>query len=247
MKCSSHPCHVSAGAVIGQLGALVAWLVTCKAYYGSVNVDNLGGDYPMLAGNVTALGLSLIVTTVVTFIKPDNFDWDKMRTGIKMIEMDGTDLLKTSGEDSEEGLNAALKCALPDACYAPLQLSCVTLSTCPPCRGEPVVDDVETKMHALYAFVAVRWNIWDAVGLCRQQFVTAGGHTDGAPLSPFCSSCCGRCWRCLPRSSPRDTSPSGPSSPLCAPLLCDPALLLPHSSAPVSCSAYGRARLQLLG
>ena len=103
--------RLCAGAVSGQLGAIVVWLITCKAYYGSVNVKNLGGDYPMLAGNVTALGLSLIVTTAVTFIKPDNYDWDNMRTGIRMIEVDGTDLLKVSGEDSEEGLHKALKCA----------------------------------------------------------------------------------------------------------------------------------------
>lgn len=33
-----------------QCLGLMAWLVTCQAYYGSINIDNLGGDYPMLAG-----------------------------------------------------------------------------------------------------------------------------------------------------------------------------------------------------
>lgn len=63
------------------------------------------------AGNVTALGFSLIVTTVLSFVFPQNFDWDVMRTGIRMVELDGTDLLANSGEDSAEGLESALKCA----------------------------------------------------------------------------------------------------------------------------------------
>jgi urea-proton symporter len=94
-----------------MIGAIIAWLVTCKAYHGSINVANLGQDYPMLAGNVTALGLSTIVTTVITFMAPDNFDWDIMRNGIRMIEHDGTDKLADTGEDSREGLKDALKCA----------------------------------------------------------------------------------------------------------------------------------------
>ena len=188
-----------------MVGAIIAWLVTCASLYDEVNVDNLGKDYPMLAGalscgssapspsscdlcaaadrpctyaarrtacwcsaasqtwlaaagpavaprasehampaqhlracasrtcvsqlciqvhamcaqmratcvagNVTALGFSLIVTTVLSFAFPQNFDWDVMRTGIRMIEMDGTDALATSGEDSAEALEGALKCA----------------------------------------------------------------------------------------------------------------------------------------
>ena len=53
----------------------------------------------------------MIVTTVLSFAFPQNFDWDVMRTGIRMIEMDGTDALATSGEDSAEALEGALKCA----------------------------------------------------------------------------------------------------------------------------------------
>ena len=94
-----------------MLGALIAWLVTCRASIGELSVDNLGENYPMLAGNVTALGLSLIVTTILSFVFPQNFDWDVMRHGIRMVELDGTDALKTSGEDSKEGLGRALRCA----------------------------------------------------------------------------------------------------------------------------------------
>jgi hypothetical protein len=88
-----------AGAVSGQIAALVAWLVTCQAYYGTIDIDTLGGDYPMLAGNVCALGVSAIVTTIFSFAMPENFDWDIMRNGIEMVEQDGTDKLD-DGRDS---------------------------------------------------------------------------------------------------------------------------------------------------
>lgn len=106
-KCSA--VAAISGAVTGQIGALVAWLVVCKAYEGDINVDNLGADYPMLAGNVTALGLSLIVTTVVSYIYPQDFDWNIMKERIRMIEQDGTDKLAEAGKDSEEGLRDALR------------------------------------------------------------------------------------------------------------------------------------------
>lgn len=63
----------------------------------------------MLAGNVAALGVSCIVTIVLSFVFPQDFDWDIMRNGIRMVEQDGTDKLADSGEDSEEGLDAALR------------------------------------------------------------------------------------------------------------------------------------------
>jgi Na+/proline symporter len=41
-----------AGAGTGQIAALICWLVTCASLYdGKINVDNLGQNYPMLAGS----------------------------------------------------------------------------------------------------------------------------------------------------------------------------------------------------
>lgn len=37
---------------------------------GAVTIDTLGGDFPMLAGNVVAIALSAIVCIVVSMIKP---------------------------------------------------------------------------------------------------------------------------------------------------------------------------------
>jgi hypothetical protein len=37
---------------------------------GAVTIDTLGGDFPMLAGNVVAIALSAVVCIVVSLIKP---------------------------------------------------------------------------------------------------------------------------------------------------------------------------------
>jgi len=107
-KCSA--VAAISGAISGQLAAVVAWLITCQAYYGEINIDTLGGDFPMLAGNVTALGFSCIVTVIVSYIAPQNYDWETMKN-IEMLEDDGTDKLAEDGEDSREGLLKALACA----------------------------------------------------------------------------------------------------------------------------------------
>lgn len=99
------------GAAAGQISAIICWLVVCKTEEGEINVDNLGADYPMLAGNVAALGVSCIVTSILSFVAGEDFDWDVMRNGIKMIEYDGTDKLADEGSDSFESLERALKYA----------------------------------------------------------------------------------------------------------------------------------------
>jgi hypothetical protein len=157
-----------AGAVTGQIGAVIAWLVTCKAYYHKIDVDSLGGNYPMLAGNVTALGLSLIVTTVLSCIFPQNFDWEKMRTGIRVVEIDGTDALKTSGEDSKEGLQEALRCARSSpaspwqACCCPACCLLVALR----CGVTTELSDMQCDMQYAKAVGAAYTRAPHALGLC---------------------------------------------------------------------------------
>lgn len=80
-------------------------------------------DYPMLAGNVAALGVSCIVTTIMSYAAGMDFDWDIMRNSIKMIEYDGTDKLAEEGEDSFESLERALKYVFVAYAYAVLHLS----------------------------------------------------------------------------------------------------------------------------
>jgi hypothetical protein len=81
------------GAISGCLGGLAAgltaWLTTAKHYYGEITVETTGLSYPTLAGNLASIMTGLIVTVVISLIKPDNFDWEVTRA-INAIVTDGT-------------------------------------------------------------------------------------------------------------------------------------------------------------
>ena len=96
------------GAISGTCAGLIVWLVTCQAYYGSINVDNLGGNYPMLGGNLAAIFISMFVHVAFSLVKPQNFDWKATRE-IPMIDEDPAELEKFTGEDSPEAMDRAAK------------------------------------------------------------------------------------------------------------------------------------------
>lgn len=67
-------------------------------FAGSINVDNLGGDYPMLAGNLTSICSSLIILTVFSLWKPQKYDWQTTRE-IPMVDEDPSSHAPMTGED----------------------------------------------------------------------------------------------------------------------------------------------------
>merc|ERR1712072_1362975 len=102
-----------AGAVVGQICGLITWIV-CSLFernangkHGSVDLDTLGEDYLMLAGNVMAIGMSGIVCTVMSKMNPQNFDLATLKDGIALIDDTLPDL--DDEEKDEEALLASLK------------------------------------------------------------------------------------------------------------------------------------------
>lgn len=67
------------GAIGGLVAGIVAWLIEAKVYYGSINIITTAGSYPTLAGNMASVLAGLILTVVISYIKPDDFDWDITR------------------------------------------------------------------------------------------------------------------------------------------------------------------------
>ena len=70
-------------------------------------MDTLKGNYPMLAGNVMAIGMSGIVCAVMSKMNPQNFDLTTLKDGIALIDDKLPDL--GDEEKDEERLVAALK------------------------------------------------------------------------------------------------------------------------------------------
>jgi hypothetical protein len=74
-------------------------------------------SYPTLAGNLAAIMTGLIVTTTITLIKPDNFDWEITRA-INAVVTDGVDNTATPRDASTPEAAAA---ELPHHLAPPLE------------------------------------------------------------------------------------------------------------------------------
>ena len=72
----------AAGAILGSAGglvcAIIAWVLVATGLTGKVTIDTLGGDYPMLAGNLVAIFMGGIICVIVSLIKPQDYNWADM-------------------------------------------------------------------------------------------------------------------------------------------------------------------------
>ncbi|KAJ9211509.1 hypothetical protein DTO166G4_6930 [Paecilomyces variotii] len=93
------------GAICGLIAGLTAWLAECKVYYGELNVTTTGQSYPTLAGNMAAVLTGLLVSVVVSIIKPDDFDWEITRAINAPAAGENPIIVQTGGEDPNHNHN----------------------------------------------------------------------------------------------------------------------------------------------
>jgi len=102
-----------AAAVIGQISAVVVWLIVASTYAPDgastkVTIATTGELYAQLGGGLTALGMSFIVCVIGCIVKPMNFDWQIMYDGIKLVPGDGGENAKVLGDDDPDATPEAL-------------------------------------------------------------------------------------------------------------------------------------------
>lgn len=68
---------------IGSAAGLIAWFLTAHKNEGVISIDTLNTNEPLVAGNIMALTAPFILTPLVTYIRPDNFDWQTFKDEIK--------------------------------------------------------------------------------------------------------------------------------------------------------------------
>jgi Na+/proline symporter len=90
------------GAVIsawsGLVLAVITWLVACSIQSGSITIDNLGKNEPMLAGNLVAILSSGLIHFVYSRWRPQAFSFDDLDKRIRLVE---NDLSGLSEEDKD--------------------------------------------------------------------------------------------------------------------------------------------------
>ncbi len=62
---------------------LIAWFLKAHTEYGEITIATLSGNLPLVAGNMMALCGPIVLTPLITYIKPDDFDWTLFKTEIK--------------------------------------------------------------------------------------------------------------------------------------------------------------------
>ncbi|RIA94085.1 Sodium:solute symporter family-domain-containing protein [Glomus cerebriforme] len=75
-------------AILGLVCGLTAWLVTAKKLDGEITLLSTGGNYPMLAGNLTSLIISGLVSTILSLIHPADFDFEITRQKLEILTDD---------------------------------------------------------------------------------------------------------------------------------------------------------------
>ncbi|ORZ22324.1 Sodium:solute symporter family-domain-containing protein [Absidia repens] len=65
--------------IFGLIAALITWLVTTYGMYGKITVDTTSQNMPLMAGNLVALFSPIPCTLLLTFLNPDNFDFEATR------------------------------------------------------------------------------------------------------------------------------------------------------------------------
>ena len=88
-----------AGPIAGLCAGIIAWLVTAQRYFGELTIASTGHEYSTLAGNMAAIFTGLIVTVVISLVKPQNFDWAITR-GINSPPV--TELASAPVQESEQ-------------------------------------------------------------------------------------------------------------------------------------------------
>lgn len=76
--------------------AIMAWLIVSKTKFGEITIDTTFEDDSMLTGNIVALLAPFIIIPVLTYVfKPQNFDWNILKSITRVDEEE--ELLEAEG------------------------------------------------------------------------------------------------------------------------------------------------------
>lgn len=78
---------------------LGVWLGSAYAFSGEVTVASTGGTLPCMYGTVASLFSPLLYSVVITYIRPDNYDWSHFKEQRLAVESDDS----SSGSESSQG------------------------------------------------------------------------------------------------------------------------------------------------
>ncbi|KAL2818225.1 putative sodium/proline symporter [Aspergillus cavernicola] len=84
---------------------LIAWFTTTYTHLGEISIATLSSNLPLVAGNITALCSPLVLTPLITFLRPDNFNWETFKEKIHRGDDEHLTVSATSPEDAAAQVN----------------------------------------------------------------------------------------------------------------------------------------------
>lgn len=104
---------VIASPLACSIAAIIAWFLTAYTHVGNITLASLSQNLPLVAGNMMALTGPILLTPLLTYIKPDNFDWRIFKEQIERgddehVTVNGH-VVTTSNAEAEAVLSARAK------------------------------------------------------------------------------------------------------------------------------------------
>lgn len=65
--------------IISSLAAIIAWLLTAYKQYGEVTITTTSQNLPLVAGNMMSLCGPLLLSPLITYLKPANYNWELLK------------------------------------------------------------------------------------------------------------------------------------------------------------------------
>ncbi|CAX45653.1 urea (active) transporter, putative [Candida dubliniensis CD36] len=91
--------------LVGFVAGLVVWVSTAYHFYGEITIESTGGQLPALYGSLTSMMLPGILSITISLIKPEEFDWDKLKTADLLIEEEEGSSPNNGTKNKEDYLN----------------------------------------------------------------------------------------------------------------------------------------------
>jgi hypothetical protein len=88
-----------AAAILGCIIAIIVWLSYAASLEGGLVFSNTADLYAQLYGGLVALLASCAICLIGCVVKPMNFDWSILDTGLTLVGGDGGENVKVLGDD----------------------------------------------------------------------------------------------------------------------------------------------------
>lgn len=90
--------------IISSIASIGTWIGVAYKQHGVVSIATLSDFIPTVAGNMLALTAPIVLTPLITFIKPENYDFEKFK---ELEQVDDSSFDKKALQSSDAKIKTA--------------------------------------------------------------------------------------------------------------------------------------------